>query len=42
MCKRTKETTKIITENTQVPIYYCENFRGLNMENFQGGLMSEF
>lgn len=39
---RTKETTKIITENSKLPIYYCENFRGLNMGNFQGGLMSDF
>lgn len=39
---RTKETTKIITENSKLPIYYCENFRGLNMGHFQGGLMSDF
>lgn len=39
---RTKETTKIITENSKLPIYYCENFRGLNMGNFQGGLMNDF
>ena len=28
---RTKETTKIVNENSKLPIYYCENFRGLNM-----------
>lgn len=39
---RAKETTKIITENSKLPIYYCENFRGLNMGIFQGGLMSDF
>ena len=39
---RTKETTKIINENSKLPIYYCENFRGLNMGKFQGGLMSDF
>lgn len=39
---RTKETTKIINENSNLPIYYCENFRGLNMGDFQGGLMSDF
>ena len=39
---RTKETTKIINENSKLPIDYCENFRGLNMGKFQGGLMSDF
>ena len=35
-------TAKIINENSKLPIYYCENFRGLNMGKFQGGLMSDF
>lgn len=39
---RTIETAKIINDNLKLPVYYCKNFRGLNMGIFQGGLMSEF
>ncbi|MDO4962693.1 MAG: histidine phosphatase family protein [bacterium] len=39
---RTKETSKIINLNLQLPIYYYEKFRGLNMGDFQGGFMSDF
>lgn len=39
---RAKETSRIINLNLDLPVYYCENFRGLNMGNFQGELMSDF
>ncbi len=39
---RTKETSKIINLDLKLPVYYSENFRGLNMGDFQGGLMSDF
>lgn len=39
---RTKDTTRIINEELNLPVYYCRDFRGLNMGNFQGGSMSDF
>ncbi len=39
---RARETSEIINESLKLPLYYSENFRGLNMWNFQGKKMKEF
>lgn len=39
---RTKETSKILNEELNVPIYYVKDLRGLNMGDFQGLSMKEF
>lgn len=39
---RTKETSEMINRELNVPIYYCKEFRGLNMGIYQGKNMNEF
>ena len=39
---RTMQTTSIINENLNLPVYYYKNFRGLNMGIFEGKTMSVF
>jgi probable phosphoglycerate mutase len=39
---RTVETSKLINEKLELPLYFCDKFRGLNMGIYQGGLMSDF
>lgn len=39
---RTKETSKIINESLNLPLYFYKNFRGLNMGKYQGRNMKEF
>lgn len=39
---RTVETSKLINASLNLPLYFCDKFRGLNMGVYQGQLMKDF